>query len=76
MNVILSSVKCQSALEYVNDIVVFLKNTNNHVAYLRKVFLFVWDEAVTLKLKSTHSSQRKLTISGTLYNRDDWNSLR
>lgn len=50
-NALLSSVKWQSALIYLCDIVVFSKNSDILIAQLQQVITLLQDRALTLKLK-------------------------
>lgn len=51
MNVILSSLKWQSALVYLDDIIVFSKTVRDRLTHLRLVLTVLQNAVVTLKLK-------------------------
>lgn len=51
MNVILSTVKWQSALVYLGDIVVFLRTPEKHTDHLSLVLSFLHNAGVTLELE-------------------------
>lgn len=51
MGIILSSVKWQSAIVLLDEVVIILKSPDKHIDHVRQVFLLLKDTAVTLKLK-------------------------
>lgn len=52
MDVILSTFKCQYAVVYMDDTVVFCKTHEDHTKALRLVLRLLRDAVVTLKLQS------------------------
>lgn len=53
MGVILLSLEMLSVLEYLEDVVPFLKIANMDMDCLRQAFELVWDSRVTLRLKKS-----------------------
>lgn len=51
MDVIFFSMKCQSALVYLDDILVFLETVNQHLNHLQVVLTLLRNVSATLKLK-------------------------
>lgn len=60
MEVIFSSAKWQSALMYLDDIVVFSKNAHNHMAHLRQALTLYRKAGVTLKLNTCSFFDEKI----------------
>lgn len=51
MNVILSPIKWQFALLYMDNTTIFSRNTDEHISHIRPVFLILHKDGVTLNLK-------------------------
>lgn len=64
MNIILLSVQWQSTLVYLDDIVAFLKNANDHTAPLRKALTLLHDSRVTLKMKKSLIFAERINFLG------------
>lgn len=58
MDVILSSAKWQSALVYLDDIVIFSKSVEEHMQHARKVLTLPRDTGVTLKTQKVPPLRR------------------
>lgn len=67
------AVVSQSALLCHDSILSFLKNVNNHMAYLRQTLKKLLDAKVIVKLKEPRPPRRKLITFVSLYDEDDWN---
>lgn len=69
IDLILSSIRWQSTLLYLDDIVIFSKSVEEHVQLVRKVVTMLRDVGITLKLKKCPLfAERKTTsdMSSTL----------
>lgn len=66
-DVMLSAVKWQFALVYLQDIVIFSRTPAEHIAQVHSVLTHLNNAGVTLRLKKCFSSQNLMIISDTLF---------
>lgn len=64
MDVILLPVKWQFALIYLNDIIVFLRSSRDHIEHVLRVLSLLWGAGVTLILKKCNCFTRTLDFLG------------
>lgn len=73
MDVIPSSVRWQSGLVYLDNIVVFAKSSQNHIEQVRRVSRLLYGAGVTLKLKKCKFFAYTINYYATLLVLDAWN---
>lgn len=70
MNGIVSPVKWQLALLYLDDIVILFRPLRNHINHIKRVLSLLQNGGVTIEQKSETSSQKPLTILAASFVRD------
>lgn len=53
-NVILSTVRWQNALVYIEDIIIFSPTSEDHISHIESVLCLISEAGMTLKLKECH----------------------
>ena len=66
LDIILSGVRWKMCLVYIDDIIVFSKNYEEHIVHLEHVLYLLKDAGIKLKLKNASSSAMRLSTSVTL----------
>ena len=59
LDVILSGVRWNICLVYLEDVIIFSRNVADHLEYLDTVLTLLEDAGIKLKMKSASSSRRK-----------------
>ena len=66
LDIILSGVRWKMCFVYIDDIIVFSKNYDEHIVHLEHVLYLLKDAGIKLKLKNASSSAMRLSTSVTL----------
>lgn len=76
LDILLSKYRCKSCLVYLDDIIVFLKNFNNHLSDVQDVLRVIDQGSLSLKLRNATFSRKRWSISGISSDREPWRLIK